>query len=69
MEYHPDSEYCEVFCLRHRPFPLLKEIERNEKMIEDEIFHFSELFDNSLYEHKNLKRWSDRDKRELLKNV
>lgn len=69
MEYHPESEYCKVFCLRHRPFPLLKEIERNEKLQEDEIIHFCELFDNSLFEYKNLKRWSDRDKKELLAKV
>ena len=50
MEYHPESEYSQVFCLRHRPFPLLKEIERNEKLQEDEIIHFSELFENSLFE-------------------
>lgn len=69
MEYHHDTEYCEVFCLRHRPFPLLKEIQRNEKLVEDEIVHFSSLFDNSLYEYRNLKRWTDRDKRELFAHV
>lgn len=69
MEYHAESDYCEVFCLRHRPFPLLKEIERNEKLTEDEIINFSELFDTSLFEYKNLKRWSERDRRELLAHV
>ncbi len=69
MEYHHESETCEVYCLRHRPFPLVKEIQKNERLTEDEIIHFCELFDNSLFEYKNLKRWTDRDRRELLSKV
>ena len=69
MEYHPENDICEVYCLRHRPFPLLKEIQRNEKQIEDEIVHFCELFENSMFEYKNLKRWSERDRKELITNV
>jgi hypothetical protein len=69
MEYHHESEIFEVYCLRHRPFPLVKEIQKNEKLTEDEVIHFSELFDNSLFEYKNLKRWTERDRRELLQKV
>jgi hypothetical protein len=47
----------------------VKEIQKNEKLIEDEVIHFSELFDNSLFEYKNLKRWTERDRRELLQKV
>jgi hypothetical protein len=72
MEYQPlseDADSFSIFCLRHRPFPLRKEIERNERLTEDEITHFCELFDNALFEWKNMKRWSEKDKRELLANV
>ncbi|TNV85284.1 hypothetical protein FGO68_gene11457 [Halteria grandinella] len=72
MEYSgpsDDQDSFSIFCLRHRPFPLRKEIERNERLTEDEITHFCELFDNSLFEWKNMKKWSDKDKRELLSNI
>eukprot|EP00347_Sterkiella_histriomuscorum_P015623 403356329 len=68
MNYDCDTESKEVFCLSHRPFPLIQEIEKNEKQIFDEIMTFSESFEQSLADFKQLKKWSDRDRRELLQN-
>ena len=67
--YEADNEKYEVYCLRHRPFPLVKEICKNEKEMFDEITSFADIFDQSMLEFKYLKKWSDRDRKELMQRV
>lgn len=69
MQYHFDIEEGEVYCERHRPFPLKKEIERSEKAQTDDVIAFADSFELSLSLAKDIKKWKEKDNKELLYRV
>ncbi len=69
MEYHFESDSGEVFCQRHSPFPMLKEINRSERAQLEELVNYAGVFEQSQSLAKNVKKWSDKDKKELLTKV
>ena len=69
MQYHFDVEEGEVFCQRHRPFPLRKELERSEKQQTEDVIAFADSFELSLAMARDVKRWKEKDNRELLYRV